>query len=302
MPLSLLLLTACQEPFAEDRHDLAGFRIAGVGVEDGVAKAAVWSGEGPWHEQSPTLSWALDGVSLGEGFDVAVSGEGELSLTATGGDGTERTAVVDVRESGGLLTVSREAVVLDGLTLDERRAVSGTPVESAVAEGEAVRLTLAGLSEGESGRWMSAGGTVLELETDVADFLAEDIVFDDGELVSRTDGGVGLTSLLALIIDGSGGNRWLWTDAAVGTSEILLRHEGRLVVSDATAAPGLIAATLIEDAVGGVALSNVVSVTDTAEQDDLPCFPEAPISLSWVAEGRCARPDILGARVVLEVW
>ncbi|MDG1483034.1 MAG: hypothetical protein P8R54_25815 [Myxococcota bacterium] len=298
-----LLLAACQEPFSEDRHDLVGFRIVGIGVEDGVAKAAVWSGEGPWHEQTPTLSWALDGEPLGEGFEVTVPAEeGVLSLTATSASGEERTAVVDVRSSGGALTVARQAVVIDGLTLEERRAVTGSNIETAAQAGEAVRLTLSTLSDVESARWMSAGGTIMELEADTADFLAEDIVIDDGELISREDAGVGRYPLLALVIDGQGGNRWLWTDAAVGSSELLLRHEGRLVVSDAAAEPGLIAATLIEDAIGGVGLSDVVPVTDTAEQDDLPCIPAVPMSLSWIAEGRCARADVLGARVVLEVW
>lgn len=297
-----LLLAACQEPFSEDRHDLVGFRVVGIGVEDGVAKAAVWSGEGPWHEQAPTLSWALDGVPLGEGFDVAVPGKGELSLIATSASGEERAAVVDVRDSSGSLTVARQAVVIDGLTLEERRAVTGSSIETTAAAGEGVRLMLSTLSDVESARWMSAGGTIMELEADAADFLAEDIVIDDGELISREDAGVGRYPLLALVIDGQGGNRWLWTDAAVGSSEILLRHEGRLVVSDAAVEPGLIAATLIEDAIGGVALSDVTPVTDTAEQDELPCFPAAPMSLSWIAEGRCARADVVGARVVLEVW
>ncbi len=298
----LLLLCACQGPFAEDRHDLVGFRIAGVGVADGVARAAVWSGEGPWHTESPTLSWSLDGVLLGEGFDVAVPGEGELALTATSATGEERTAVVDVRESGGALSVSRQAVVIDGKTLEERRAVEGVSIDTAAATGEGVRLTLATLDDDETARWMSAGGTVMEVETDAADFLAEDIVLDDGELISRTDAGDGRYALLALVIDGLGGNRWLWVDAAVGGDDILLRHEGRLVAADAVAEPGLIAATLVEDPVSGVALADVAPVTDTSEQDALPCFPTAPASLSWISEGRCGLSEVLGARVVLEVW
>lgn len=302
-PSLLLLLAACQEPFDEDRHDLAGFRIAGIGVEDGVAKAAIWSGIGPWHEEEPTLSWALNGQPLGDGFEVAVSGEGELTLIATSPDGEVRTARVDVREAGGLLTIQRQAVVLDGeLSLEARRAVVGADVDDSVGAGEAVRLTLGGLAEAESARWMSAGGTAMELERDVADFLAEDIVFDDGELISRVPTGAGVYPLLALVIDGMGGNRWLWVDAAVGVEEALLRHEGRLLRADALVEPGLVAATLIEDPIGGVALSEVAAVTDTDEHDALPCFPAAPISLSWIAQGRCARPDVLGARVVLEVW
>lgn len=300
---TFLLLTACQGPFDEDRHDLSGFRIAAIGVEDGAAKAAVWSGVGPWHEATPSLAWSLNDQPLGEGFDVPVNGEGELTLIATSPDGEVRTARVDVRPSGGAPTVQRQAVVLDqALTLEARQGVTGVDVETTVSSGEAARLLLDGVQEAESARWMSAGGTVLELELDAADFLAEDIVFDDGELVSRDPSGNGLYPLLALLIDGAGGNRWLWVDAAVGVEDVLLRHEGRLVRADAVVEAGLVAATLIEDSSGGVALSDVVSVSDTEQQDDLPCLPSAPISLSWIAEGRCARPDVLGARVVLEVW
>ena len=298
-----LMFLGCQEPFSEDRHDLAGFRIAGIGVHDGVAAAAVWSGVGPWHEASPELLWSLDGTDIGEGFSVVVPGEGELTLTAISAAGEEKTARVDVSSTHPDLSVSRAAVVLgDDLTLSGRRAIEGVTVQTTVSSDEAVRMVLDGVGNGESARWMSAGGTVMELETDAADFLAENIVFDDGTLEERTAAGDGVYPLLALSIDGLGGNRWLWVDAAVGVSDTLVRHDGRLIVSDSEVEPGLVAATLVEDAVGGVALSDVVSVTDVSEQDSLPCFPHSPMKLSWVSEGRCARPDVLGARVVLEVW
>ena len=42
------LLPGCAEPFAVNRHDLGPFRIAALGVVDGQASAAIWSGQ-PFH-------------------------------------------------------------------------------------------------------------------------------------------------------------------------------------------------------------------------------------------------------------
>ena len=307
--------SACQEPFDADRHDLRGLRIAALGVEDGVASAAVWSGLGPWHEQAPTLAWTLDGAVLGEGPSVSLpagTADGStLALLVTDADGVQRSAQLTVRDLVGLddLSVARAAVEVGAdLSLEARRALESTPVELAVAEGQGVRLTLSGLREAEQARWMSAAGTVLELERDAADFLAEDILLDDGEVVQRLPLSAGLYPGLALVLDGTGGNRWLWTDAAVGeagTAAGLVRHRGRLLPADATAtAAGLIAATLEADDTTGVSLSGVEVVADTAQQEALPCMPAGAdrFEVAWIAEGRCPRPEVLGARVVLEVW
>ena len=303
--LPLLLFLGCQEPFTTDRHDLVGFRIAAMGTEGGVARAAVWSGLGPWHEQAPTLRWSLDGEDLGEGFAVVVPGPGTLSLTATAPDGEERLGEVTAQQALPALSVSRQEVVLgEALSLEDRLALEGTSIEGSASPGAAVRLTLDGLTEEATARWMSAGGTVLELERDTADFLAEEIVLDDGVLEERTALSAGTYPMLGLAIDGTGSSRWLWMDAAVGEERPLVRHGGRLIPADAVAdvSTGLIAVTLTADARPGVLLTDTVPVTDTTEQDALPCAPSAPFLLDWIVEGRCPRPDVLGARVVLEVW
>ena len=46
-----------------------------------------------------------------------------------------------------------------------RRALDGTDVETAAPSGQAMRLVLSGVPDGSRSRWMSAAGTVLELET-----------------------------------------------------------------------------------------------------------------------------------------
>jgi hypothetical protein len=302
---ALLILLGCQEPFDTDRHDLRGLRIAAVGVHDGVAEAAIWSGLGPWHEAAPTLAWTLDSEPLGEGFDVTVSSAGVLGLTVTGQDGEVRTAEVTVSSVLPSLSVSRAAVSIgDDISIDARRALDAEAVEDTVPSGESVRMTLAGLQENASARWMSASGTVLELEVDAADLIPEEILLDDGEISARTALGDGRYPGLALAIDGSGGNDWLWVDAAVGVTEPLLRHRGLLLLSDDVPGAGLVAATLAADDVGGVRLEAVAAVKDASEQELLSCMPEGAetFELSWIVQGRCPRPDVLGARVVVEAW
>ena len=303
LPLGLL---ACQEPFETDRHDLRDLRIAAVGVHDGVAVAAVWSGLGPWHEQSPTLAWSLDGASLGEGFGVPVTGAGELSLTVTDADGATREATVTVSDQTPALAVQRASVTIGGdVSLDARRGLEASDIERSAPSDASVRMTLSGVAEAASARWMSAAGTVLELEADTADLLPEEILFDDGEIESRELLGDGLYVGLVLSADESGGNDWLWVDAAVGLDDSgLLRHRGRLLAADDVPDTALVAATLVEDATGGVALEAVEGVSDASEQEALPCMPAGAetFEIAWIAEGRCLRPDVLGARVVLEAW
>ena len=97
LPL-ILGLAACQEPFSVNRRELGPFRIAAVGVVDGVASAALWSGLGLYHDERPSLTWTLDGAPLGEGFDVAVPAEGgQLGLTVTAPDGRVYVAEVTAR-------------------------------------------------------------------------------------------------------------------------------------------------------------------------------------------------------------
>jgi hypothetical protein len=311
LPL-LLILVACQEPFSVNRRELGPFRIAGVGVLDGVASAALWSGLGLYHDERPTLIWTLDGAPLGEGFDVAVPAEGGLlGLTVTAPDGgvyvAEVTALVAPIATP---TVTRAAVDLsESLDLDARRDVLAESVLGSVAEGQATRLGLTAEGvEGLTWRWMSAGGlgSLLELDPGVADVLAEELEFDDGVLLSRTPTGPGLYPQLALGVDGLGGNVWVWADAAIGVTTPLLRHEGRLLPSDAEGAPGLVAATVrLSDDVVGVTLTEVAPATDEDIAGMfLPCAPSAgePFRLVWLAQGRCVRADLDGERVVLEVF
>lgn len=308
LPLALLI-TACQEPFAVQRKDLGPFRIAALGVEDGRARAAIWSGLGAWHEARPRLEWSLDGAPLGEGFEVEVPGGGELGLRATSAEGEVRQARLSVGTPPPAFEVERLAVTLgEDLSLEARREAATSPVETSAPADAAMRLALRLEEAAETDlalRWMSAGGrgTLLEVEALAADVLAEEVVFEDGAVASREESGPGIYTQLALLQDGRGGNRWAWIDAAIGVEEPLLHHEHRLLALDAATHTGLLAVTLeAREDPWGLAPVDPEPVTDLSAQEALDCAPAGePFRLAWVVEGRCARPEVLGARVVLEV-
>ncbi len=322
----LLALTACDASFDVSRGELGPFRVAALGVVEGsdgqyTASAAIWSGLGMYHEEAPTLSWSLDGQALGEGWGVVVPASGELGLVATSPVGEALQARVEIAAPPPALSVSRAAVALgEDLSLEARQGATTEAVDGAAPSGQAERLTLAFAEEPGVelvARWMLAqdSGTLLEVDTLAADVLAEEITWDDGEVEARAPSEDTIFPTLALTLDGAGSNRWIWADAAIGEDEPLLRHEGRLLpVSEADAAVAASAgayltATLVarEDLLG-VGLSELEDATvdgapDLTLGDTLSCAPAGePFRLAWIAEGRCSRPEVLGARVVLEVW
>ena len=90
---ALAALSACAPPFDVARKDLGPFRIAAMGVHEGQAHAAVWSGEGMAHAQAPTLAWSLDGETqhAADGQAVRVSldnARGSLRWMSASGLGT----------------------------------------------------------------------------------------------------------------------------------------------------------------------------------------------------------------------
>lgn len=306
-PTALLLLAGCQEPFERRRQDLGPFRIAAVGVDDrGVASAAVYSGHGLAHAEAPTLTWSLDGESIGDGYDVVVPGPGTLSLIARSYDGFEEQASVTVAVPPAAPALEREAVALDGLGLEARRAVQGSPVDTAVPEGQATRLRLVpDDGEGLRTRWMTVEGegTLLELDTFEADVLREEVTFDDGEVASREDLGPGRTTHLALVQDGAGSNGWWWVETVVGQDAPLWRHEGWLFEGEVDVSTGLVAVTLLNQ---GDRLFEVLDPAPAVSLDDgeqLDCaIPGVPFRIAWIAEGRCPTGEFHGRRVVVSAW
>ncbi len=305
--LPALLYSGCAEPFAVNRHDLGPFRIAAVGVVDGQASAAIWSGQ-PFHAERPTLAWTLDGAPLGEGFGVEVPGPGRLGLRVTAPDGTERAAEVTVGEAPAPFQVDVQAVDLgQAWELDARAARAATDLDGAVVPaGWSARLSAA-VESALTLRWRVAlgGGTLLELDAQRADLLPEALEFDDGELVDRRPLDPHLATLLVLALDGSGGNRWQWLTQPMGLDGDWVRHDQQwLDLPGAPISTGLLALTLadIDAETGSLVIEDAVEVSDLTEQPALDCAPAGqPFRLAWLREGRCAVSDLIGQRVVLEL-
>ncbi len=308
---ALVASPGCSASFDVHQGILGPFRLAAMGVAGGVARAALYSGEGLYHTEAPGLSWSLDGAWIGDGFDVEVPGEGILELVASSPDGTVQRGEIPVVDwSGGALGVERQAVELgDDLSLEARRAVAGEPIDTAAPSGAATRLTIVGLPEGHEVHWMTVEGegTLLELEADAADAWPELLTLEGDQVVDRQPASDGLSHHLALALDGTGDNNWVWVDAASGDPGPFVRHGGRLLRVDAAPPEGTqwLAATL--RFVGGVE-GFVLDDTEPLDALDLDqqqvgCGAEhVPFLMSWVAEGRCTVPELDGARVVLEIW
>ena len=187
----------------------------------------------------------MDGVCIGEGWEVIPEQAGLLQLRATSAGGAVAYGQVTVGSAPDVPEIGRMAVVVDDdLSIEARASLESREVESGVEIGEALRLDV-DVEESRRVHFMVAGteGTVLELDRHRGDFLAEEIIFNDTEVESRTDIEPGLYHLLILIQDLKGGNRWLWLDAPMGVDETWARSgERRLDLGEEVEA-GLVAVT-----------------------------------------------------------
>ena len=308
LPILILFMSACRADFDVARDKLGPFRIVGVGVEEigaecPVATAAIWSGYGAYHLDSPKLDWFLNGVPLGTGWDVPVCSDGELTLVVRDaeGHGEEARLTVKAREKNRVL--NREDVVLSDLDLESRRAVDGVVVETSVPVGSATRVEFEGLLNGDSVSWISPENQahVLPLNVSTTDFLMEDWEEDsDGMLLSRAPL-AGPSSHFALIYDGNGANDFLWVDLVFGMEDSeFLRHEGRLIASQGISGVDEIVAT-VEKTAEGYRLSELLPGDGVPRF--FPCMgTRTSFSLDWIANGRCSLAELDGQQITLEIW
>ena len=316
LPLSLAgllaglgTLSACAPPFDVARKDLGPFRIAAMGVHDGQAHAAVWSGEGMGHAQAPALEWSIDGQVIGQGNGLVLPDEvldgALLELVATSSSGEMAQGIVTVFRVEQNLQAERAAVAIgEDLSLSARRELPNLGAQHGEV-GQAVRVSLPG-ARGTL-RWMSAlgVGTVLELSETQADVLADEVVFENEEgawvVAEREAGEPGIYHQLVLDLDAGMGNRWIWVDVAIGVDEPLVQHYGRLIPGDLTLDSGLMQSTL-EVVDGELTLGSLLAVEDLSTQGLLECAPVGQaFRLDWVSEGRCGLDELDGAIIVLEV-
>jgi hypothetical protein len=232
---------------------------------------------------------------------------GRLGLRVRSGN-EEAFAEVDIGEGESPLIARRESVQLGSdLSLVARRKRESTSVEVGVGTEDAARIVIDGRSD-RSLRWMLAGepGAVLELDADRADLLRNEVRYDSGELLIGKAGPQGIYSLLVLAIDGEGHNDWAWVDVAMGEVDNLLPHGQRLLVADAAAPDSglLLVNAQKDDDAGptGMRWLDPVAASDPMEGERLACMvPDRPFHLDDLAEGRCTRDDLDGARIVLAV-
>ena len=310
----LYALIACQAPFAEDRHDLASFRIAAASAhDDGVTtalRAFIWSGRGAWHPTAPRVVWTLttaDGAQTVEGarVDVPVTGLLGIALEASDDDGHVERATVDPAQ--GELMVddwTRSTVSLTGKDAAqpiEARAAAALGEGDTAAPDGALRLSVTP-SGPATVHFMATAGHFAEIDPTTTDWFAADVTLDDGELVAHTPLAAGVYPLAALAFDGVGNNAWTWIDAAVDPGPTL-RVDGRILPVDLPLDPageGLWSATFTPtDDVLGFRLDDLALV-DTPDSDAACGQPAgALLDLGALAEGACGRDELEGRRVTL---
>jgi hypothetical protein len=303
--VALLSGWGCADAFGIKRQELSSFRIAALGVLDGKASASVWSGEGMGHAHAPLLEWSMDGTCIGEGWDVVPEEAGLLELRATSAGGAVAHAQVTVGSAPDVPEIVRMAVVVeDDLSIEARDALESREVESGVEIGEALRMDVI-VEESHRVHFMVAGsdGTVLELDRHRGDFLAEEIIFNDTEVESRTDSAPGVYHLLVLVQDLKGGNRWIWLDAPMGVDGTWARSGERRLELGEEVASGLVSVSLSRvDGFESYELEDPELVTDLSTQSLTECAPQGiPFDLDWIVDGRCGLDELDGARIVLEI-
>jgi hypothetical protein len=331
------LLAGCQEPFGTDRHDLVGFRIAAIAapaVTSGdafVARAAVVVDGRGWATEPASLEWGFvaDPEEATGPFAVdatgadpvlrAPAGARTLVLRARHG-GEERRAFLTLAEPPGTLVApSGFDVGPVGLPLRPRgpELVRDARLSLAPGSGRAVEpggwLRIdAGAADGARTRFMATGGTFLELDAHVTDWVARDgLVLDEDEVDPvgrRLDPGT--VTVLALRLTGGGETAFAATEVFVGDEPDGVWLGGRFVPADGlppTDGTLAVRTTLREDAEapsgfrleGGQTLS-AGTVSDWGTPD-LPCAPsvDGPLDPDWFLTQRCTPVGADGTEVVV---
>lgn len=231
-------LVACQEPFAQDRHDLVDFRIAGMRLAAGEPRALVWSGQGAFHATAPALTWGRDGEAW--------------TLTAEDADGNVETGILTVEDDA-------ETPVPAGFT----RTVEGDEATLAVDLGDAWVT-----------HWMSPGGAFAETGPHATGWTAD---------------ADGIWPIVALHVDGRGGNAWTVLDVPVGVAPPWMEVGGRIFpLETALEGEGDWEATLeADDGLAGIRLVDVAPAAGDGDAFDFDA----------VVEGRVARDAVVGTRV-----
>ncbi|TNE92085.1 MAG: hypothetical protein EP330_02725 [Deltaproteobacteria bacterium] len=319
----LFLLIACQEPFAVDRHDLVGDRVAAIELhEEGTGlrpRLALFDGGKPWSDAPPSLSWAF--VSAGDDtaargdLDVVATGasplleptDGRLVLAVDWASGEQRH-VIDLDEAMAPPTVSDivlSVVELDAaeavdLSLETREAWPTTGADFVPAEG----LALLEAPSESTVRWMATSGDFLELANDQTHWWPGSMVRDEDELESVEPGEAGTVTVVAAAV--AEGVRFTAADVHVDLpGDGLFTPSGRWIPTDTAVVGGLVQGTLEADdgAPSGVRLVVIGAVDANTDPGTATLCAEphaGPFDPNWLLDGTCLRNEVVGATVVVE--
>ena len=272
-----LMLIACLEPFGTDRHDLEGFRIAGVRVsaaDSGVALEPVLVVDGQlWSDEAVDLRWfAVDSgdgaadldatqTAAAAGSPAVVTDTDWVVLVATSPSGEERRAVVELpQDREAMLAIDQIRIdqvdaSIEGLgelvpTLEDRQQWTSNRADHIPASGIARFIASANTFSTEpQARWMTVHGAghYLELDRSQADWFAAELEIDDEDLLGHTPLAEGWVTGLTVLVDGAGGSDWRAFEVFVGSE--LPTNGGRvrqrfLPMEPAPATSGLVQGTL----------------------------------------------------------
>lgn len=272
----LPLLLGCLDPFPTDRHDLVDLRIAAMGIDAGGGlRAFVWEGANAWSATAPARTWEI----LEMGCDDAGCGSlpsGTFGLKVTGAAAAEEVGELRVEDDAELPALRGSSRVL----------------------GEAGASVALDVPDAAMVRWMAPVGEIAE--TDFAAMSYTGPVEADGTPTA------GVWPLVALWMDGRGGNDWATFDVPIGVDGPFFAVGGRLfpVDTDLPGGPTTALTTLAAtDDLTGFALTELVADDGMATRD-FPCgsaLEGASATGNWdpdsVIERACGRDEVVGARV-----
>jgi hypothetical protein len=256
LPLSM----GCLEPFAEDRHDLAGLRIVGMRW-DGGPEAFVWDGEQAWSASAPEREWTVQYLDecVAEPCDP-IGGAFALSVRQGG------------EHEKGELEIDANAV------LEVEPSVSVRVDDEGVAQVAVDRAP-----EGSVTHFMAPGGEFAEI---------------DAHSTLYTAPGEGIWPVVALTVDGHGGNTWMTVDVVVGEVGSTVAIANRSIPIDTAFAGGGDVVATIEPADTMTGFRLVDLAADGEQEVDQPCGTEEGYwSVDSLVERQCGRDEVAGARV-----
>lgn len=301
-----------------------------------VPHAVVITDDHPWSDVRPTLRWhwvdtTRDAVAtLGPATPADAEGPAptlvvpddrrRLAVVATHGAAVYR-AFLDLPAAAepialdgvdlGALDLAVDTVTAEALTPDARAALAATPTD-VIPRGGFGRFTARTGDATPFLRWMStAGGRFFELDRTNADWAAGDITVDDEDVIVGDALPDGAHTLLALAIGDDGASAFALRDFAVGEAPAALRTPSdRWMTAAAPVSAGWWSVALAADDASptGLAVVDPVAIDPGTLPEVDPYGVEAlgcvgvsgPFDPSWLADLRCARRDVVGARVIVE--